>query len=262
MSYGYHRSFVVGSPTPRKVIISLYDLLQLHGRGVLNSPSASALPKAATFCCKSFDLVVNFSCLRSLSHLFGKNYEMAMAIFESYYGTLKATRERPSFEESEMLLYKAMILEESGDKEGCLKFLQDRESEIVDLIALREKKAELLFLLSRKDEARTVYEQLLEGNPENYDYHRGLQVCASSLLSDKCICLYAFSQDFLPRRYSTTMLFSLPISCVKQDFLGTSSHLFVTECGVLSRVLSKSNSLLLHPFRVPKSSEEILTLCL
>lgn len=101
---------------------------------------------------------------------------MAMAIFDSYYGTLKATRERPSYEESEMLLYKAMIMEESGDLEGCLKFLQDKETEIVDLVSLAEKKAELLFLLSRKDEARAVYEKLLEENPENYDYHRGLQV--------------------------------------------------------------------------------------
>lgn len=126
---------------------------------------------------------------------------MAINILDAYINTLDTDADRkPNYEDSEMMLYKFQILEESGKLEEALEFLDKNEEWIVsviqsitrrandllmkisylqmDKLKLKQLRGELLARLERYDEAQTIFRSLLDVNSENFDYHRGLQVSA------------------------------------------------------------------------------------
>ena len=98
-----------------------------------------------------------------------------LLLIDTCLNVLKSQQNKDSYEQSEILLYKAMLLEESGSVEATLAFLDKVESKIVDCASWREKKAELLLRSGAWTEARKSYADMLEINPECYDFHRGLQ---------------------------------------------------------------------------------------
>jgi tetratricopeptide (TPR) repeat protein len=98
---------------------------------------------------------------------------MAMTILQAYEGTLEEVR-TPDYEHSEMLMYKAQLLEEIGDLEGCLTHLDTSEPLVLDRMALREKRGSLLLRLGRKEQAEKQYRALLAINSDNVAYHEGL----------------------------------------------------------------------------------------
>jgi tetratricopeptide (TPR) repeat protein len=104
-----------------------------------------------------------------------RNYRLALLLLDTCLNVLKSQQNKDSYEQSEILLYKAMLLEESGSIEAALAFLDKVESKIVDRAGWREKKAELLLRSGAWAEARKAYADMLEVSPECYDYHRGLQ---------------------------------------------------------------------------------------
>jgi hypothetical protein len=104
-----------------------------------------------------------------------RNYRLALLLIDTCLNVLKSQQNKDSYEQSEILLYKAMLLEESGSVEATLAFLDKVESKIVDRASWREKKAELLLRSGAWAEARKLYADMLEINPECYDSHRGLQ---------------------------------------------------------------------------------------
>ncbi|KAG2780912.1 hypothetical protein JG687_00002191 [Phytophthora cactorum] len=108
-------------------------------------------------------------------HLVG-NYQMAIDIIEKYFSTLDGERV-PNYEDSEIYLYQNQLIEESGDAEKALAHLEENKSQITDTLAWRQKKGQFLLQLERYDEAREIFEQLLEINFDNEEFHRGQQ-CA------------------------------------------------------------------------------------
>jgi tetratricopeptide (TPR) repeat protein len=108
-------------------------------------------------------------------HLVG-NYQMAIDIIEKYFSTLEGEREA-NYEDSEIHLYQNQLLEEAGDIEKALQHLEDNKSQITDTLYWRQKKGQFLLQLERYDEAKAVFEELLEINFDNYEFHRGMQ-CA------------------------------------------------------------------------------------
>jgi hypothetical protein len=107
----------------------------------------------------------------------------ALLILESYEGTLEKV-ESPEYEHSELLLYKAQILEEIAGKadeaervpllQRCLTHLETSERLVLDKVAMRERRGDLLLRLARREEAEQVYRELININSENYAYHDGL----------------------------------------------------------------------------------------
>ena len=85
------------------------------------------------------------------------------------------------YEHSEMLLFKNMLIEESGDSQRALDHLDASEALIVDKQGMKEKRGELLLLLGRWDEADALYSSLLCKNSENGIYHAGRQAAALRL---------------------------------------------------------------------------------
>jgi len=116
------------------------------------------------------------------NHLVGNNTK-ALSILDALQNTAgmgeRAPNDRrpPTYDESEMHLYRAQILEEDGQNAECLAYLDENRHEIVDQLFVREKRAQLLLKLSppQPAEAEKEYRLLLEWNPENYTYHMGLQ---------------------------------------------------------------------------------------
>ncbi|KAJ7522001.1 hypothetical protein O6H91_19G078300 [Diphasiastrum complanatum] len=105
------------------------------------------------------------------------NPEMAVQILGAYEGTLEDSYppDNERYEHSEMLLYKVSLLDESGSPEKALEELNKKEHKIVDKLGLKEQQAELLLQLNRLEEAKELYKDLLNINPENYGYYEGLQ---------------------------------------------------------------------------------------
>lgn len=121
----------------------------------------------------------NWIALALAYHLVG-NYKRALVVMDGYESTVEA-EERPDFGHSELLLYKNQILEESGDLNGALSHLQHIESQVLDKLCIKEKRASLLLALSRYPEAAQAYRNLVRINTENHHYHNGL--VASTLSS-------------------------------------------------------------------------------
>lgn len=111
-------------------------------------------------------------------HLLG-NHTTAISVLDTYQDTLKGSVEpEDPFEVSELLLYKNLMLEESGDFSGALSHLEQIEVRVVDRIGLRETRARLLSKLGRHEECAAVIQALIAVNPNNVAYHRGLQCIA------------------------------------------------------------------------------------
>eukprot|EP01094_Clydonella_sp_ATCC50884_P014490 TRINITY_DN2493_c0_g1_i2.p1 TRINITY_DN2493_c0_g1~~TRINITY_DN2493_c0_g1_i2.p1 ORF type:complete len:703 (-),score=258.59 TRINITY_DN2493_c0_g1_i2:6-2114(-) len=105
------------------------------------------------------------------THLCG-NLDQAVKVLTSYADIIT---NKDDMEYSEVIMYRHSILEERGDLEEVLKDLYEIRPRVADKTLLREKEADLLFRMGRAAEAEPIYRELLELNPENLQYHKGLQ---------------------------------------------------------------------------------------
>lgn len=105
------------------------------------------------------------------NHL-NQNYAKAISVLNSYFKTQK--QKRVTYENSELLLYKNMVIEESGNSEAALTNLNEIESEVLDKIHLRETRAKLNLKVGNFAKAEEDYVKLMNVNNENYEYHLGL----------------------------------------------------------------------------------------
>jgi len=116
-----------------------------------------------------------------------KEYELAVAVIDAYMGSLKD--ERVDFENSEIWMYKNMILEESGNLPLALSDLDVIRDKVVDKTGWKRTRARILTSLGKLDEARDLYKQLFESNVESLEY---LQHYAQSSGLDLDCAAYAW----------------------------------------------------------------------
>ena len=107
-------------------------------------------------------------------HLLGE-YKLAENILTTFEGTLKQTPPRSDIEHSEAVLYKNMIIAESGDTERALEHLESVMKSTLDRSAALEMRANYLLELGRKEEAEKAYRTLLDRNNEQRAYYEGLE---------------------------------------------------------------------------------------
>lgn len=108
-------------------------------------------------------------------HLLG-NYDTSLKILETFNST-QSEKDREvenKHEVSELLMYEAMVLEESKDFDGALKHLEKSAKDIVDRLGLMEMRVRLYTLLGKHDEAAEELKRLIAINPDNYEYQRNL----------------------------------------------------------------------------------------
>src|SRR5207244_3984434 len=83
--------------------------------------------------------------------------------------------QRPTYEDSEMKLYRVSLLQQSGDYPQALTYLDSVEKQILDKLFYRERRAELLIQLGKSNEAEIIYRTLIDINNDNHAYHNGLR---------------------------------------------------------------------------------------
>src|SRR5271170_4927567 len=115
----------------------------------------------------------NWTALAIAHHLAG-NYEDAENVLTTYEETLKQKPPRSDMEHWEAVLYKNMVIAESGNYEKALDHLDAVKKKSPDLLGVLEMRADYLLKLDRKSEAETAFAALLERNPENSTYYDGL----------------------------------------------------------------------------------------
>jgi len=108
-------------------------------------------------------------------HLAG-THELAVEVLNAYESTLEGdVMPSERYEHSEMLLYRASILEESGQTKEALEGLDKSKDLILDKLGALDLKARLLMQHGDLEKAQAVYYKLLSINPDNYRYHDGLK---------------------------------------------------------------------------------------
>jgi len=108
-------------------------------------------------------------------HLCG-NFEFSWTCLDNYDNTFK-DEDVPSYENSELYMYKATIMEEAGKFEEALNVLNTQEKKIVDKLGMLDMKGRLLMFLKRFPEATVIYTELLRRNPEHHTYPLALMAC-------------------------------------------------------------------------------------
>ncbi|CAK0846487.1 unnamed protein product [Prorocentrum cordatum] len=98
-----------------------------------------------------------------------KSYEFAWTCIDNYEKTFKDDSVA-DYENSELYMYKATIMEEAGKLEEALDMLKKCESSIVDKLGLLEMKA---VGKGRYQEASDIYRELIGMNPEHHHYIQG-----------------------------------------------------------------------------------------
>lgn len=110
-------------------------------------------------------------------HLLG-NHSTAITVLDSYYNTLNQSNEtEDQYETSELLLYKNLIMEESGQYGEALTHLDSVSHKLVDPLSVRESKVRLHVLRGEYDNAGTILRELVDSNPDNEPYQRALCAC-------------------------------------------------------------------------------------
>jgi tetratricopeptide (TPR) repeat protein len=105
------------------------------------------------------------------NHLCG-NYAKALSVLDSYEKMdLEA---KDSYERSELILYKNMIMRESGDFKQAIAHLDSHVRELKDPICRKEVKAEAFLGMNEYSQAEALYRELIALNPDCYTYHHGL----------------------------------------------------------------------------------------
>ncbi|XP_022099558.1 N-alpha-acetyltransferase 15, NatA auxiliary subunit-like [Acanthaster planci] len=127
-----------------------------------------------------------------------KEYDMALRILEEFRNTQQQVKPY-DYEHSEFLLYQNQVFREAGEHEKALHHLDKYENQICDQISILETRAELLLQLGRASEAITLYEELLDRNPESWSYYEGLEKCKNPANEVERLQIYTRVADKFPR---------------------------------------------------------------
>ena len=132
------------------------------------------------------------------NHLDGKGAE-AIKVIDAYGETVKEEGRERNYENSELALYRNLLLEESGKYDEALEHLDTCKSVVVDGFGWRKKRAELLLYAGRRgttstgvldrSEAVKAWVSLIRQpvGADNYHFHRGLQCALLEVDATKCL---------------------------------------------------------------------------
>jgi len=126
-----------------------------------------------------------------------KNYEMSLQILREFEKTQQV---KPfDYEHSELILYHAQILRESGQLQQALDFLDTNFSVIVDKLAVAETKVDIFLQLERQNDAELILWDLLDRNPENKKYYTQLEEAILPDSESARLAIYDKAHDRYPR---------------------------------------------------------------
>lgn len=109
-------------------------------------------------------------------------HDVALSAIDKYETSVKkhAKPDDPlmaKYEDSELIMFKAMILEEAGKFKEALALIAAREGKIVDAIGAMDARARMLLAIGDVSGAADAYRALIDRMPDNHEYHRALHKC-------------------------------------------------------------------------------------
>ncbi|WIA19181.1 hypothetical protein OEZ85_003826 [Tetradesmus obliquus] len=113
----------------------------------------------------------------AIGHHLGGNHELCVQILSAFESTLDEVPPSEAYEHSELLAYKAQVLQEGGQPEAALTLLEQQQDKLRDKLGVMHSKAQLLLQLGRPEAAEALFRKLLVLNPDDYRVHEGLQLC-------------------------------------------------------------------------------------
>eukprot|EP00457_Paulinella_chromatophora_P000785 gb/GEZN01000785.1/.p1 GENE.gb/GEZN01000785.1/~~gb/GEZN01000785.1/.p1 ORF type:complete len:684 (-),score=119.01 gb/GEZN01000785.1/:1645-3429(-) len=131
------------------------------------------------------------------NHL-AKNYQECITVLDSYWKNADTQSKSNRYENSEFVMYKAQVMEESGAVQECLDFLLKWDGLVVDRLNLQIQRARLYATLGKGSLAEAEWRTLLDSNPENSEFHSGLL----EALGIKPDANQQYSSDAIPRLLS------------------------------------------------------------
>ncbi|CAL8463644.1 g3178 [Coccomyxa elongata] len=112
----------------------------------------------------------------AIAHHLNGSHQLAAHALKTYEDMQEEVPPSEAYEHSEMILYRALVLEEGGQTQEALAYLDASKDLIKDRIGLLEQRGRLLLKLPEEREAaEDVYRKLLALNPDNHRYHEGLR---------------------------------------------------------------------------------------
>jgi peptide alpha-N-acetyltransferase len=112
----------------------------------------------------------------ALAHYLNKSYNTSLKVLDTFDQTMEGAENK--YEESELLLFRNMIIFDSGNYKGCLAHLEECKGKILDTAAVLECKAKCYLALDQKEDAKSTYLDLLNTNHENRNYLLAYVQCA------------------------------------------------------------------------------------
>ncbi|KAJ3043731.1 N-alpha-acetyltransferase 16, NatA auxiliary subunit, partial [Rhizophlyctis rosea] len=115
----------------------------------------------------------------AVSHHLLHKYDTAAKVLDSYEESLKDQTQGEQnivekYENSEMMLYKVMILEEGGEFDKALEALNLMRTKVLDQRGWKEARARIFLKSKKMAEAEVEYRKLLGENPDSVAYLEGL----------------------------------------------------------------------------------------
>ncbi|PWY80599.1 N-terminal acetyltransferase catalytic subunit Nat1 [Aspergillus heteromorphus CBS 117.55] len=157
----------------------------------------------------------NWTALAIAHHLSG-DLEEAEKVLTTYEETLKIPPPTSDMEHSEAVLYKNMIMAESGKVDKALEHLEQVGYRIADVLAVMEMKADYLLRLGRKAEAEAAYTALLDRNPDNSLYYDAL-IRAKGISSDDHTALKAVYDTWVEKNPRGDAARRIPLEFLEGD---------------------------------------------
>jgi len=88
---------------------------------------------------------------------------------------LKLGKVQANFENGERKMYIARLYQQAERYQECLDYLSNNEETIVDKHGMKMMKAEIYMKMEKEEDARALYRELIDTNPENHNFHTALQ---------------------------------------------------------------------------------------
>ena len=142
----------------------------------------------------------------AVAHHLGGRLGLAASVLDQYVQLSGEPGLGDRYEHSEVLLYRAELLEEEGQPAWALAHLEACEKSVVDKAALLECRGRLQLTLGDLKGAEGTYRALLQRSSETHEYHAGLRCalgCAGPLhaLSEESIGVLAREYGQLREAY-------------------------------------------------------------
>lgn len=135
----------------------------------------------------------------AMAYYANKDYATAFEVITKG-NSVSETGGTSDYEIGEMLALQVECLAKQGKYEEGLEHIKEIESTVLDKLFLQQKTAEFLTLCGepKREEARKAWLELLDDEPENYQYHCGLQCQALALDPETCLKMFPLTALRLP----------------------------------------------------------------